>query len=1547
MKKRTITLLTALMMLVCLLCVPSTATEPETSTFQAGYAIVDITPSTLGLPMSGYDSEDRVSTGIENNLYVACIALTDPNGTTVLFISVDTMNSNQQWSNAAKTAITDALGEEVVDADRIFINASGTMSCPTLVYGGTDEAIKTMVDSYRQDVCDKIAEAAVAAMADRCEVTIEHRSLDTSAAIVEMKALAGETVTDGDKTTRLNYNAHHKITDSNGVTHVAGANFGPSAYINNKNYTVEEFAIPDDTMGLLAFTPVDGSKDPILLANWSALPNLCSTRTLTYGTVMHTKIASDYVGYFRDALVAQNIRPAFFQGTSGNISAFNWNSDKQDPEVKGSLTYTDEEGTETTVDTVRPDLYGAKLAAVASYGLTQPAQTIDSSSTINTLKVRFAVEPSIPSQEEIDLINTLKQTDAPIIDADPENPEAEVPVYSNLYTYLLENWSKKDDYVETYPALAGIKELDQFSGIATRMRHICNPSSTNFATDSVFCDTTMLKLGDLTFVMASANLYGFYGELDNPDSKDWGHVGADYVLGNTNGASGYLPNAASYHYNEDSDTYAPGTNITRSTIFPEGAGERLMETYINMRKSMEATPTLACECAGQAEGKPGHVCQDIEWLPWYDPDSLPIGGHYYLETDVVLYEESHTLNEQLSLDLKGHTITRMVLPEIILDETLPAENVFYYQNTRLFATERTARLTITDSVGGGTLTRDISALDAISLDEQKKITNYGLLLAIMSSSTDEIVVYNAILDATGMYSQGGACVANMSPNAGFTMYNGTMKAGISDRGAAIYSSSTINLYGGSITGGQALDTSDEGDTAERNGNVYVVSNGKLLLAGNATISGGKDAEGNDNNVSISTDHLIVDPAYEGSAGITVRTNNDLNGTLIGNNSGATDALLESHFTIDGYPTYNLTTCESRMMVAEIREYCECGGVLANGEHGHTENIIRWKPWPYSNYLPSASLGGSYYLIKDITVTTQRLLNAQLNLDLNGFDITHKVQPVADPEKMAEANTRVFSIGAEGGLTITDSTNTPGTLTRDLSLWSEEHKKLVENYGLLVLISETAGNDFKLYNGILDATGMYSGGGACVANLSKDHTFYMYGGELKGGISRSAGVLYSNGPVVIYDGSLHGGQGAPQSTGTGGILIVTRNEMPGSLEIHADVKIYDNFNASGNPSNIRVNNGYEHFTVVGQYTGIAGVTLTQAPYEGLKVGLSENANIDGATVTVDNYPGCEIVVDGEYLVIHMDAAYITYEDETPVSYHKTLADAFEKYPGGKATITLQRDVAENDLTIDGTTYLNLKGFDIANTGFTATGNLYVFDSETDDYTIANGNGYGIMTGDMATAAEGLPLNSDIVTAVKPTDEYLKIVENETDVSFHRLNLRIAGISLRASDAGLYYSSQFGGDEVIVRNIVSYGLALGANETPSFREKTYTAIDPANWKVGADKKGNSNNLSNGTLLDGIVKTTNTYSVNSRNSKAMVNGLAYVELADGTRVYGPMASYSLRDVFEGNNITGVDATFSTLIQSQQTSILEMFNTYQLLMKNWNIPNIIAASKAADSEA
>lgn len=156
--------------------------------------------------------------------------------------------------------------------------------------------------------------------------------------------------------------------------------------------------------------------------------------------------------------------------------------------------------------------------------------------------------------------------------------------------------------------------------------------------------------------------------------------------------------------------------------------------------------------------------------------------------------------------------------------------------------------------------------------------------------------------------------------------------------------------------------------------------------------------------------------------------------------------------------------------------------------------------------------------------------------------------------------------------------------------------------------------------------------------------------------------------------------------------------------------------------------------------------------------------------------------------------------------------------------------EETLTLSADTCLDLNGFGIGTLIVEEGVTAQLMDSRTDDYTVEDG-----VYGRIGTV-------NGTVTA---KDGYLMLTEADGS-SFHRLNLDVVGVTLRTQKSGIYYQSQFGGDEVIKRNIVAYGTALGADKMPDFSEKTFTRFtEMETWRAGMDSAGNANNLQNGIL------------------------------------------------------------------------------------------------------
>jgi hypothetical protein len=238
-----------------------------------------------------------------------------------------------------------------------------------------------------------------------------------------------------------------------------------------------------------------------------------------------------------------------------------------------------------------------------------------------------------------------------------------------------------------------------------------------------------------------------------------------------------------------------------------------------------------------------------------------------------------------------------------------------------------------------------------------------------------------------------------------------------------------------------------------------------------------------------------------------------------------------------------------------------------------------------------------------------------------------------------------------------------------------------------------------------------------------------------------------------------------------------------------------------------------------------------------------------------------------------------------------------------TVSLVGDVQKNvSVTVSGV--LDLNGFDILGDLAVAEGiTLLVKDSQTDDFAVDDDN-YGRITG--------------TVTGAAAAESYVQITEAD-GTSFHKVTVALKTVKLRASCAGIYFTSEFNYDEVVARNLTAQGVTLSTvNAAPVADDSDASCL----YTVG----GNS------VLLSGIMKESNTAQTNRFNARQAIYGRAYLLLNDGSYLYSEAVTTTLRDVVET-----IDTTlWNELSDAQKASLAEMYNTFSNAMDVWNIDNI-----------
>ena len=325
-------------------------------------------------------------------------------------------------------------------------------------------------------------------------------------------------------------------------------------------------------------------------------------------------------------------------------------------------------------------------------------------------------------------------------------------------------------------------------------------------------------------------------------------------------------------------------------------------------------------------------------------------------------------------------------------------------------------------------------------------------------------------------------------------------------------------------------------------------------------------------------------------------------------------------------------------------------VYADGNALKVTDQVVQKKWKDATSLPTS---GKYILNTDVTIDARVGLTGDLELDLNGFNITRVIKADA-------TDYGVYTTNGQGNLQITDlSGGTVGTV----SAVFDTDVTTCSGTGFLLYVG--AGYTATIDNGIYDFRGVKTtnaaatGCGPIVADgnvVINGGTFYgttaasgygalfsgrsastltVNGGTFIGGAANQGGILYSAGKIVVNDGTLIGG-----SATRGGLIFTKDLEITGGMfdgnNNGADGKIDTNYPASvvgAHAGLIRANgtvtisggtfqNGYSKNAagILWAEGAASNVTITGGTFQNSKCGttgglmrLDGTATITGATL----------------------------------------------------------------------------------------------------------------------------------------------------------------------------------------------------------------------------------------------------------------------------------------------------------------------------------------------
>lgn len=236
---------------------------------QVGFGRVSILPD-YEVQLSG-GAATRVSTGVKDQLYLTCIAISE-NGETYLIGTMDFLTSDNVYVEPAKAVMSGATG---VPVENILLNATHTHASVAIRSTGTKN-----VDRYREDFNKWAEEAAKAAVEDLSAAEVWYGSV---------------------KAEGMAWVRHYVMADGS----YAGPNYGSFA-----SGIVSHVSEADQDLQLIRFVRGAEDKKDIVMMNFPAHATLTQTST---------DLSADFPGPARDYVEANaDVLCAYFIAAAGD-----------------------------------------------------------------------------------------------------------------------------------------------------------------------------------------------------------------------------------------------------------------------------------------------------------------------------------------------------------------------------------------------------------------------------------------------------------------------------------------------------------------------------------------------------------------------------------------------------------------------------------------------------------------------------------------------------------------------------------------------------------------------------------------------------------------------------------------------------------------------------------------------------------------------------------------------------------------------------------------------------------------------------------------------------------------------------------------------------------------------------------------------------------------------------------------------------------------------------------------------------------------------------
>ena len=407
--------------------------------------------------------------------------------------------------------------------------------------------------------------------------------------------------------------------------------------------------------------------------------------------------------------------------------------------------------------------------------------------------------------------------------------------------------------------------------------------------------------------------------------------------------------------------------------------------------------------------------------------------------------------------------------------------------------------------------------------------------------------------------------------------------------------------------------------------------------------------------------------------------------------------------------------------------------------------------------------------------------------------------------------------------------------------------------------------------------------------------------LNGKTSGSGGNLYlGNGKATISGGVIGYG-----TAGSGGGNINVNSDDGTGLTLQEDsygtAPLVTCGTAAGNGGNIYTK-GITNLNAVQFHNGSATAGSDLYVYPATALNLVLGADVTG-TVRMNAYKSLlteavyggaisKVTCNAEKTTFLMDGVYgncgIVVKDGTMYVATTAVVDGKGKASWYMSNAEAVEDCAENnyvklftnnDLILTKDLYVDLNGKQVAVSG---DYKFYGMDTTGDSYAEPSGlaTGTSVATYDVVDAPNGI--------------RYVAVV-NEGAASYHRLDMKITGVTIRPSVDGMYYSAKWACDDTLQNMIDTYGVVASTEKMP---DNTFVG-DTANlWTTFTADSFENGKVQTGAVITGIMKTEDrTASQNNQYGRKPVYAKAYLIFKDGTTyVSNDNIRYSLYDVMKG---------------------------------------------------